>query len=112
MRWGWTCNATWLGRGKYWSVTIPTQHPLIIQGCRYSPGWNEIEIWGTLANKNVAEQYNDPAHALIASLLSRQTGDGGTERTNESYQPKESVDEEPERGKFERERRRYTINGS
>jgi hypothetical protein len=48
-KWGWTCNSNWQGVGKSFNISIPTQDAVVIQGMKYNKEFQQIEVWGYLA---------------------------------------------------------------
>lgn len=60
IRWGWTCNSDWQGVGKSFSLTIPTQEMVVLQGMTYNPKYKQIEVWGYYGeDKYVSTEYNE-----------------------------------------------------
>jgi len=60
VRWGWTCNSNWSGNGRAFEISIPTQDHLVIQGMKYNPKFNQIEVWGYLTEeKYIDTEYNE-----------------------------------------------------
>jgi hypothetical protein len=59
MRWGWVCNAQWVGLGKSFNVSIPVREAPYLQGMKYNPKANTIELWGYYGDeKYMSSLYN------------------------------------------------------
>ena len=104
MRWGWVCNAQWIGRDKIFTITIPTNGKhLAVLGARYSAPFNQIEIWGmetNFPNKNHHHLYNDFGCSQSPFSIGRRQSNGGADGEAQPSQSK-AVDEQPPRERDE-----------
>lgn len=95
MRWGWCCNANWIGINSAFTLSVPANRHLIIHGARYNPTFKEIEIWGietVLPNKNTITLYNDLTNPQRSSGIGGQSRNGGANGADESDKSQETLE--------------------
>jgi len=93
IRWGWECNARWGGIGKSFTLNIPTNKDVVIQGMRYNPTFKTIEAWGYIKeDNNIGTQYkNDLLNPERSFSTCGQQSDGGADGTPQPNQPKKQT---------------------
>lgn len=96
LQWAWTCNSHWSGVGKSFNLLIPAlteRSNLVIQGCRFNPMFNQIEVWGYIEpENNITPKYKDDlSNSQRSSCYGGQSCDRGADGTHESSKSKESL---------------------